>query len=56
MMAFHPPRCFPFSRLACLLDQAQHLESSKPREMYCPMPVITCVAVVNARADNSTFM
>eukprot|EP00752_Nemacystus_decipiens_P011484 g10196.t1 len=36
--------------------QAQHLESSKPREMYCPMPVITCVAVINTRADNNTFM
>ncbi|CAM9613575.1 unnamed protein product [Sphacelaria rigidula] len=36
--------------------QAQHLESSKPREMYCPMPIINCVAVVSAKVDNSTFM
>ncbi|CAM9358663.1 unnamed protein product [Ascophyllum nodosum] len=36
--------------------QAQHLESSKPREMYCLMPVINCVAIVSARADSSIFM
>eukprot|EP00904_Undaria_pinnatifida_P003150 jgi/Undpi1/12836/HiC_scaffold_7.g02503.m1 len=39
-----------------LQASAQHLESSKPREMYFPMPVITCVAVVSAKADSSTFM
>lgn len=44
------------SHSASVAHQAQHLESSKPREMYCPMPIINCVAVVSAKVDNATFM
>lgn len=39
-----------------ILPQAQHLESSKAREMYCPMPVINCVAIVSAKLDHGSFM
>lgn len=35
--------------------QGGFLEKSNPREMYCPMPIINCKAMVSSRPDSSTF-